>query len=125
RPPMSAGTRAIAVDLKDRVESGVEQAVRSERNKPVPTKPAWHGTLLPKTDADAWLAAAFADYEKIVSLEKALRERSRNGQLTDNDRDRLAVELFAHRASYQAGARSAADVPLADTKADVTQDDWY
>src|SRR5205085_1395102 len=55
----------------------------------------------------------------------ALRERSRNGQLTDSDRDRLAVELFAHRASYQAGIGSAADVPLLETTAEVHRDDWY
>ena len=33
---------------------------------------AWRGTLLPKTDADIWLAAAFADYEKVVALEHAV-----------------------------------------------------
>src|SRR5579862_258201 len=29
----------------------------------------WHGTILPKTDADTWLAAAFADYQEFCSHE--------------------------------------------------------
>ena len=41
-----------------------------------PTVPAWRGTLLPKTDADVWLTAAFARYERLVAMENAMRERS-------------------------------------------------
>ena len=33
---------------------------------------AWRGTLLPQTDADIWLAAGFAEYEKVVALEHAV-----------------------------------------------------
>jgi hypothetical protein len=33
---------------------------------------AWRGSLLPKTDADIWLAAAFADFEKVIALENAI-----------------------------------------------------
>ena len=112
-----------AVDLPEKV--GKVKRVRwEELDKPVPTVPAWHGTLLPKTDGDVWLAAAFADYEKIVALEKALRARGK-GQLKPADRDRLAVELFAHRAAYVAGARAGGDTPLAGTRADVSRDEWY
>ena len=42
--------------------------------------PAWHGTLLPQTDADIWLAAAFADYERIVAHERELRGDSTRRQ---------------------------------------------
>lgn len=69
---------------------------------------AWNGTLLPQTDGDIWLAAAFAEYEKIVALENALRK---NGELKPADRDRIAVELFQYRSSYLTAVRAAGDVP--------------
>ncbi len=34
--------------------------------------PAWHGTILPATDGDIWLATAFADYERIVAKQKTM-----------------------------------------------------
>jgi hypothetical protein len=132
-PAKSDKTGPAAVDLPDKIktddsagkEDKTPATILREDEPDVPTLPAWHGTLLPKTDADIWLAAAFADYEKIVALEKALAERADDGRLTAADRDRLAVERFAHRASYLAGARAAADVPLARTHAEVSRDDWY
>jgi hypothetical protein len=133
-PAKAAKTGPVAVDLPDKIptdESAEKRDDKSpatilrEEEAEVPTLAAWHGTLLPKTDADTWLAAAFADYEKVVALEKALTERASDGQLTTADRDRLAVERFAHRANYLAGARALADVPLARTRFDVSRDDWY
>src|SRR5205085_2907304 len=58
-----------------------------------PTIPAWHGTLLPKTDNDVWLTAGFAEYERIVALENALKERS-DGTLTADDKEKVALALF-------------------------------
>jgi len=116
----------VAVDLPERADVLTKTTTsQAEQDKPVPTRPAWHGTLVPKTDADCWLAAAFADYERIVSLEAGLRERSEHGHLGANDRDRLAVELFSHRAGYLAAARAGNDVPLSKTHAELTQDYWY
>ena len=52
----------------------------SDRRRPsLPA--AWHGTLLPRSDADIWLAAAFADYEKIVALEQAIRDKAKDRTL--------------------------------------------
>ena len=68
------------------------------------TVAAWHGTILPKTDADVWLAAGFADYERIVALEEALKKKS-DGKLTKADRDRLAVAINAYRANGEAAQR--------------------
>ncbi|HEV3260830.1 MAG TPA: C45 family autoproteolytic acyltransferase/hydrolase [Gemmataceae bacterium] len=115
----------VAVDLPEKLRPKAEPVTWKEVDKPVPTLPAWHGTLLPKTDADVWLAAAFADYEKIVALEKALKERAADGRLKQADRDRLAVELFAHRAAYLTVARAGADTPLARPRADLATDEWY
>jgi hypothetical protein len=124
-PPREEVPSFPVADLPNRLETKVEAAVREEEHKPLQTVPAWHGTLLPATDADTWLAAAFADYEKIVSQEKALRERAANGNLTVADRDRVAVDLFAHRVGYLTGANALGAVPLAETRSDLTQDHWY
>ena len=65
---------AKPVDLA-RMTSGSEH--EPERTR---TRPAWHGTILPESDADIWLAAAFADYERIVADEKAIKAHAANGQ---------------------------------------------
>jgi hypothetical protein len=64
-----------------------------------PTVPAWHGTLLPKTEDDVWLTAGFAEFERIVALENALKERS-NGKLTKEDEDRLALARVQYTIDY-------------------------
>ena len=87
------------------------------------TTAAWHGTLLPKTDAESG-CRGFAQYERIVALENALRKRSK-GELTAADRERLAVALFAYAANYTLGARAGKEVPLAQTAADLRNEAWY
>jgi Phospholipase B len=87
--------------------------------------PAWHGTLLPATDADIWLTTAFANYERIVALENALQEKSATHPLPPKDLDRLGVELFYYRSIYELGARSARDVPLAQTRSNPRDENWY
>lgn len=87
---------------------------------------AWHGTILPQTDADVWLAAAFADYEKIVALEKSLKEQAKDGRLDDDDKRRLAVALYEPRSRYLAAVRRLGrDVPLAETRREDKSDLWY
>lgn len=88
------------------------------------TVPAWHGTIRPKTDADAWLAAAFARFERIVALENTLREKNK-GELTADDREHLGLALFEYRAKYTLGARAAEEVPLAKTRMDPRDDAWH
>ncbi len=110
------------VDARSRAEQVSSRGGRrfSEAQGP----PAWHGTLLPRADSDTWLVAAFADYERIVALENALRGHG-DGKLSSEDRDRLAVALHQHRADYELGRRGSPEMPLAKTKADVRQSDWY
>jgi hypothetical protein len=126
-PPDKPATTIAAVDMPDPSAATVTIAVK-EKEKKTPAAllnvPAWHGTLLPQTDADIWLAAAFADYERIVAQEKATRARN-NGELTQAERDELAVALFAHRAAYLSAVRAGADIPLSEIKSDITRDDWY
>ncbi len=123
-PPQEKLARA-PVDLSDRVDGhdGDDDAGRRRREAPI--EAVWHGTVLPRSDADTWLAAAFADYHRVVALEKSLRQRGKAGELDARDRERLAVELFAARSDYLAAARATSDTPLAEIHADIAHDEWY
>jgi hypothetical protein len=126
RPPAVANGPE-AVDLGGTPESpgaDAQEAGDEDDEHAHSTEPAWHGTLLPKTDADVWLATAFAKYERIVALEKSLL-KEKDGRLTDAERERIAVALFAHRAEYELGARAGADVPLGKIVTDNRSNDWY
>jgi hypothetical protein len=119
------------VDLPEKIADAESKEKKDERESLLrtedrtATEPAWHGTLLPKTDADVWLAAAFSDYEKIVALEKSLKKQADDGKLTAADKDRLAVELYVHRSNYLAAVRIKSDVPLSKTRSDLRSDEWY
>src|SRR5262249_15579190 len=126
----SKGPGQVAVDLPEPLNSPVTQAVAQEHDRPVPTVPAWDRTPFAKGDADIWVATAFADYERLVAREHALRESREgkgrsNAKLSSDDRDRLAVQLFAYRSNYLAGARAVKEVPLAKTWRDLVQSAWY
>jgi hypothetical protein len=123
-PDQAKPASPLAVDLKNESAGKDKNQDKSERSKRLAKVPAWHGTLLPKTDADIWLAAAFADYERIA-LRRQKREGKRDNGQTTRDRERLAVELFGYRANYTAGARAGGDIPLAKTHPELTQNDWY
>ena len=88
--------------------------------------PAWRGTILPAADADVWLAAAFADYERIVALEKALEDRT-GGRLDAAGRRRLALALFGPTSRYLAAVarRGGEDIALAEVRPDSARDEWY
>ena len=92
--------------------------VEEEESRPV----VWHGTLLPRTSADTWLAAAFADYQDLVALEKEA-QKEEAGKM---DPDRLEVALFEPRSRYLTAVRRLGrDVPLAATHAEEDDDEWY
>jgi len=78
--------------------------------------PAWNGTLLPKNDADIWLAVAFANYERIVAQQRQ----------NHHDADALNLALYAHWIRYKmATQRLSKDTSLAETKNDPRANDWY
>jgi hypothetical protein len=79
----------------------------------------WRGTLLPQTDADIWLATAFADYHEIVALEK---RRRKNGDSTAAAK--MEEALQAYRNQYASISKNG-EVALADVKKSVASDDWY
>jgi hypothetical protein len=124
-PPSAHSPGSVKpVDLaRIRPPAGADPGPPAEREH----APAWHGTILPKTDADTWLAAAFADYEHIVAEEKAVKARSRDGEPGPRDRERIALALFAPISRYLTAVarRSGKDLPLSETRADLRSDEWY
>jgi hypothetical protein len=87
---------AKAVDLPAKAQGFMSFNDRQPPGIPN-TKPAWHGTLLLKSDADLWLTEGFAAYEKIVAMEQALRAEHDDGKLNEEDHERLAIEFNLHR----------------------------
>jgi hypothetical protein len=124
-PPAKAPPDLIAAgDLKG-IQSRIVQVAQEELEKPLPTVPAWFGTVLPKTAGDAWLAAGFSDYERYVALESALWKRNKSESLSQDDKDRLAVQLFQYQSEFLAGARAGKDIPLSKIESDISRDEWY
>jgi hypothetical protein len=105
--------------------TGTELPHRPTEDPDPPTVPAWHGTLLPKTDGDIWLTTAFANYERIVALEKALLQTAKSSVLQPEAMNRLALEIFYYRSIYELSARADHDVPLAQTKSNMRDENWY
>ena len=83
----------------DRVAVDLDGKPAPAPSPPPPTVPAWHGTLLPRTDADVWLTAGFAGYERLVALETARREKS-GGKPSAADRREYELGLFRYRTDY-------------------------
>jgi hypothetical protein len=111
------------VDLHD--PEGTELTVRHKGASELETPAAWHGTLLPKSDADIWLTTGFANYGRYASVEKALREHLEGKQLAPDDLDALAVRLFKYRSMYELGARAGHEVALAQTRSNLRDVYWY
>lgn len=112
--PKSADTLSTKAQDGDELDDGLEHPI------------AWRGTILPKTERDAWLAAAFAEYQGIVARELAFRRKVKGGPLNGTQKDELAVALFAPYTAYKtAVARLGKDIPLDQTKAEIADDTWY
>ena len=81
---------------------------------------AWHGTILPGADADLWLADAFADFERFVALERALK--GDGGKLSKAAQERLALAMFAYREKFRSGVRRLGkDVPIRSLAPDMAK----
>jgi hypothetical protein len=139
--PAKAEHEAVVVDLGGR-KTAPDTMDRPEPESPVQTGPAWHGTLLPKTDSDVWLTTAFADYERVYSGERLQRRRGNPEQRRSGSAaERLGLDLYGFRSGYLAALRSGGDdlalnpsaiakqpttdVPLSKTASDLAKDEWY
>jgi hypothetical protein len=120
--PPATDSQVVAADLKDPKVPTFEPYKGDDTDT---VAAAWHGTILPKTDADAWLAAAFADFEKIVAYEKSLKGKDADKKLDDDEKEKLAVAQWEPRSRYLTAVRRLGrDLPLADTRADTKCGDW-
>jgi hypothetical protein len=119
-PSADKSTSSKPVDLAKLSKSADDDQERDHT-------PLWHGTLLPRSDADTWLAAAFAEYEHIAAEEKAIKSQARGGKLARKDRDRLSLGLFVPASRYLTAIarRGEKDIPLAEIHADLRSDEWY
>jgi hypothetical protein len=124
-PPENGKDTIPVVDRHDPAGSKLPAFSLNPEDPPIHTTPAWFGTLLAKSDADVWLASSFAAYERYVALEKALLAKAGKKDLGTNDRDRLAVALFAYRATYEQGARSRPEPTLSKVRANLRENDWH
>jgi hypothetical protein len=89
------------------------------------TVPAWHGTILPKSDADLWLASAFSEFERLVAMENAFRTENNDGDLNNHQRARMALERNRYRTECMATLRPGETFSLAEIKPRFDSADWY
>jgi hypothetical protein len=124
-PPKGTPGSTLIVDLPDPLHGKKIAAAALATPDLPPTQAAWHGTILPQSDADTWLATGFANYEKIAALDNALHKQATDHKLSRAEREQLALALFAYRAEYELGARAHPEAPLEATRAHLRQSDWY
>lgn len=127
KPPAEASAEAtLAIDLDAFPKEDDAEELYFEDHELAALPAAWRGTLLPESDADIWLAAAFADYERIVALEKTLRREAKDESLSTAAQDRLDLSLFASESKWLAATRRLGrDIPLSETHSEIGSNEWY
>lgn len=124
-PDIKALVRHEWTVMSGKAPDGGEVVVEKNPARKI-ARPAWRGTLMPKTEADIWLAIAFADYERIIAQEKMLAADRPGGKLTDDDKKNLQTMLDRHKNRYErAIKRWGKDVPLAETRIVWDSNDWF
>ncbi len=101
-PPAAASNTAVDLEPFPEPDDDAPSAKTLwRRNHPF----AWRGTLLPRTDSDLWLAAAFSDFERVVALENTLRLESKHEALDQHARDLLELALFRYESACFAATK--------------------
>ena len=133
-PPAPRPESPVAIDLNPSDKGDGDDNDDAHKSQP---PPAWHGTILPASDADVWLASAFARFHDYVARERQMlagneadksKDKSGNGsmvELTPDQRDQLAVQLFEFRASALGTSGPAQATALRKIVADPTDDAWF
>jgi len=131
--PAAAKSDAEAVDLAPFPEDdeNEKQPIKFDALHPF----AWRGTLLPRTQGDVWLAAAFAEYERVISFENALKREAKDKFLKGKEskeslaaeaRDLVDLALFSHESKWLTAVRRLGrDLPLLEIKPDPAHAEWY
>ncbi|MBC7817936.1 MAG: hypothetical protein IAG10_13680 [Planctomycetaceae bacterium] len=118
----SAQLTSAAVDLDPFPDAEHETKLKFEQRHPF----AWRGTLRPKAPADKGLAAAFAEFEKVVAFEDALRADAKDHKLDQAAQGLAESALFTYQSNWWAARqRLGRDVPLSKTQPDSRSLDWY
>jgi hypothetical protein len=89
------------------------------------TVAAWHGTILPKTDADLWLASSFAEFERLVAMENAFLAENNGGELNNHQKARLALERNRFRTECTATLGKGKGFALAEIRPAIDSADWF
>jgi len=124
-PPAGSREKSLlAVDLKN---DGPEAEDPADENKKPQPEVVWHGTLLPASDADLWLASSFSHFHDYVAHERELRQKHEKDSesLTQADRDDLAMQLFNLGMATAAEGGSCSATPLRKLKFDPSSDAAY
>ena len=133
---MTPGT-PLAVDMPQLDKNNYQSLAASEHEKEPKGdrgKPAWHGTLFPASDADIWLAAAFAEYEKVVAAELAGKDEKEEGTSHSNQSSSeaalksskfLAKQLYPYRSDYLSAAAVDGQIPLTAIHPRNGDNRWY
>jgi hypothetical protein len=123
QPPAADDTAAKPAEDLTHTANFLEVQEETDRERPS----AWHGTILPKADVDTWLAAAFAEYQSIVSLEQSLKALSGDHKLSITDQERVDVAMLVPTTRYLAAVarRGGKDLALGELRTDLRSDEWY
>ncbi|MBI1827683.1 MAG: hypothetical protein HY287_09205 [Planctomycetes bacterium] len=131
-PPRDAEHATKVVDIPtDNINSdenglGHDDKDRNKEEwRPKASKVIWRGTILPKSDGDVWLAAAFADYHRVVEKEKSEIDPAKSKCPCQSDMDKAATSLFQARSRYYRGVGVSGDTPLRQIQSRFIDNDWY
>jgi hypothetical protein len=128
-PAKAPAKTSVAVDLKSNEPDDESESDdhHDDHDKPQPAE-VWHGTLLPASDGDIWLASAFARFQQYVAHEYELLQKHAKDnppRLTPRERDELAVWTFNVRSAAMTAGNSAQSVPLRKIRSDPADDAWF
>ena len=121
-PAVPAVAPEQAADLHDPVDGGFPEQMEASSEPPHP--PLWHGTLVPASDADIWLANGFAIYRGLATRDKYLTARNAESGVDPLGMDDLATELFYYRSVYEQGARARTETPLSKIQVSYRDEAW-
>ena len=124
-PPQSEEPSLNVVDLPDPEDSELPPLPKKEPESEPVAPAAWHGTLLPNSDAEIWLTTAFANYERIVAQEKAslaVREERAAQSRRSRPTGPLPFRLPLRCTSWGAGRQRR---PPGATRSNLHDDNWY
>jgi len=109
--PAAPAAKVSAIEPIDIVEGGrdfLSPETRGVERETRSTSAAWHGTILPRTDAEYGLTTAWVEYERRTALELAFRAGN-DGKLTPAQEAQFALESWLRRSTLKNHPKSELD----------------